>query len=194
MISNAKMDFWIQNDFNVLLLSTYELGRQPFGLASPAAWLREAGVEVQCLDLSVERLKAEAIREAGLVAIHPPMHMGTRLAVPVIEQVRQINPQAHLCCFGLYAPVNAAYLRRLGVDTILGGEFETGLVSLVERLSGSKNGNAPPGNSQPEPLISLARQQFLVPDRSGLPGLASYAHLMTAERRQVRVDNKIVTD
>ena len=23
-----------------LLISTYELGRQPFGLASPAAWLR----------------------------------------------------------------------------------------------------------------------------------------------------------
>ncbi|MCD6031138.1 MAG: hypothetical protein K0S78_3312, partial [Thermomicrobiales bacterium] len=27
---------------NVVLISTYELGRQPFGLASPAAWLREA--------------------------------------------------------------------------------------------------------------------------------------------------------
>ena len=24
----------------VVLISTYELGRQPFGLASPAAWLR----------------------------------------------------------------------------------------------------------------------------------------------------------
>ena len=30
----------------VLLLSTYELGRQPFGLASPAAWLRDAGCDV----------------------------------------------------------------------------------------------------------------------------------------------------
>ena len=28
-----------------LLISTYDLGRQPFGLASPAAWLRRAGVE-----------------------------------------------------------------------------------------------------------------------------------------------------
>src|SRR2546427_3999501 len=27
-------------DLKVLLISTYELGRQPFGLASPAAWLR----------------------------------------------------------------------------------------------------------------------------------------------------------
>ena len=27
----------------VVLLSTYDLGHQPFGLASPAAWLTEAG-------------------------------------------------------------------------------------------------------------------------------------------------------
>ena len=35
----------------VLLISTYELGRQPFGLASPAAWLRAEGDVVFCLDL-----------------------------------------------------------------------------------------------------------------------------------------------
>ena len=40
----------------VLLVSTYELGHQPFGLASPAAWLAEVGAEVSCLDLAVESL------------------------------------------------------------------------------------------------------------------------------------------
>jgi hypothetical protein len=30
-----------------ILISTYELGRQPFGLASPAAWLRDAGVYLE---------------------------------------------------------------------------------------------------------------------------------------------------
>ncbi len=43
---------------NVVLLNTYDLGRQPFGLASPAAWLRRAGVDVQAIDLS----RAEAER------------------------------------------------------------------------------------------------------------------------------------
>ena len=42
---------------NVLLISTYELGHQPFGLASPAAWLEEAGADVYCLDLAVEELE-----------------------------------------------------------------------------------------------------------------------------------------
>jgi radical SAM superfamily enzyme YgiQ (UPF0313 family) len=175
------------HDFNVLLISTYELGRQPFGLASPAAWLREAGAEVRCLDLSVDLLNAEAVRAADLVAIHLPMHMGTRLGVPVIERVQQLNPQAHLCCFGLYAPVNAAYLHSLGVDSILGGEFEAGMVHLAERLSHSPNGKAPAGDFQPEPLISLDRQQFLVPDRSGLPDLSRYAHLITSDGRQLKV-------
>jgi hypothetical protein len=36
---------------NVVLISTYELGRQPFGLASPAAWLRQVGATVTSLDL-----------------------------------------------------------------------------------------------------------------------------------------------
>ncbi len=31
------------NCVKVVLISTYELGRQPFGLASPAAWLRKRG-------------------------------------------------------------------------------------------------------------------------------------------------------
>ena len=175
------------HDFNVLLISTYELGRQPFGLASPAAWLRETGAEVRCLDLSVDLLNAEVVRAADLVALHLPMHMGTRLAVPVIERVKQLNPQAHVCCFGLYAPVNAAYLRSLGVDSILGGEFETGLVQLAERLARSPNGKTPAGNFQPEPLISLDRQQFLVPDRSGLPDLSRYAHMIISDGRQLKV-------
>jgi len=120
---------------NVVLLSTYEMGRQPFGLASPAAWLRAAGARVHCTDLAVEPLHERAVRAADLIAFYVPMHMATRMAVRALEQVRQLNPAAHLCFFGLYAAENAAYLRQLGVGTILGGEFEAGLVRLARRLA-----------------------------------------------------------
>ena len=130
--------------FNILLISTYELGHQPFGLASPAAWLREAGATVRCLDLSLARLDLAAGQSADLVAFYLPMHMATRMAVPLIEQVRRLNPAAHVCCFGLYAPVNALYLREMGVQTILGGEFEQGLVELVEQLKAGDRALAPP--------------------------------------------------
>src|SRR6266404_6539527 len=121
---------------NLVLISTYELGRQPFGLASPAAWLRARGHSIACLDLSREALNEAAIRAAELIAFYVPMHTATRLAAGLITPIRVMNPHAHLCFYGLYAPVNEEYLRGLGVGTILGGEFEEGLASLAGRLSG----------------------------------------------------------
>lgn len=150
-----------------LLISTYDMGRQPFGLASPAAWLRHEGVDVTCLDLSRDRLPAAEVRAADLIAFHLPMHAATRLAVRATEHVQRLNPRAHLCFYGLYAPVNETYLRGLGAGTILGGEFEPGLVALAARLHRQQSG----------PTISLDRLDFLVPDRSGLPNPARYAKL-----------------
>ncbi len=190
---------------NAVLISTYELGRQPFGLASPAAWLRQAGASVTCVDLSREALREEPLRRADLIAFYVPMHTATRLAVEVLPGVRKLNPRAHLCFYGLYAPVNESFLRKLGAETILGGEFEEGLVSLLKclRESGDPTGEEagfpimgqvsptrercrPPAcgrkgsgrrYAQREPVISLARQRFLTPDRQGLPALSRYAHL-----------------
>jgi radical SAM superfamily enzyme YgiQ (UPF0313 family) len=191
---------------NILLISTYELGRQPFGLASPAAWLRARGDEVACLDLSREALDEDAIRAAVLIAFYVPMHTATRLAAGLIAPVREMNPHAHICFYGLYAPVNEEYLRGLGVGTILGGEFEEGLASLAARLDKAREGSpnmsfrgaerrgispalGPPDREIPrsarndnpvqtEPVISLARQKFLVPDRAGMPELAKYARVV----------------
>jgi radical SAM superfamily enzyme YgiQ (UPF0313 family) len=164
------------DSLRVVLISTYELGHQPFGLASPAVWLREAGAQVACLDLAVERLDEAAIAAADLVAFYVPMHTATRLAASFVERVKRINPNAHLCFYGLYAPVNEEYLRGLGAGTILGGEFEAGLVALVERLSANQT-SPTPLPPQLEPTISLTRQRFHVPDRSQLPGLDRYAHV-----------------
>ncbi|MDQ2944404.1 MAG: CUAEP/CCAEP-tail radical SAM protein [Acidobacteriota bacterium] len=150
---------------HVVLLSTYDLGHQPFGLASPAAWLRSHGHETTCTDLSLEPLPEDSVRAADLVAFYLPMHTATRLAVPVIDAVRRLNPQARLCCYGLYAPLNAVYLRELGVSTILGGEFEAELLKLAE------------GQYTSGPDSSLARLQFQVPDRQGLAPLSSYSKL-----------------
>jgi radical SAM superfamily enzyme YgiQ (UPF0313 family) len=160
---------------NIVLISTYELGRQPFGLASPAAWLRKRGHRVVVQDLARQSLDIAVIRDAKLIAIYLPMHTATRLAAQLIPVLRQQNPAAHLCCYGLYAPMNVDYLRALGVSTILGGEFEEALVQLAERLA--ENGNS--RSEQPlQSMISTARLQFEVPDRSGMPAMEKYAHLI----------------
>ena len=157
----------------VVLLSTYELGRQPFGLASAAAWLRRAGAEVRCMDLSRDPLDSVTTAHAHLVAIHVPMHTATRLAVPVIERVRRDNPSARLVAYGLYAPPNEQYLRALGVHVVLGPEAEADLVALVS------------GEDVPAAPFALPRLPFITPDRAGLPALGRYASLRlpSGERR-----------
>ncbi len=170
----------------VVLISTYELGHQPFGLASPAAWLQRSGAEVTCLDLSRQPFQEDAVRAADVVAFYVPMHTATRLAIRLIEPVRLLNAHAHLCFYGLYAPVNEAYLRELGVQTVVGGEFEALLADLVTRLGQQNgNGNGSSANARPaglrNPSIALERLQFIPPDRSQLPPLRQYAHLLMPE-------------
>jgi len=152
----------------VVLISTYDLGRQPFGLASPAAWLRAEGHEVTTADLSREPAPFEAIRHADWIAFHLPMHTATRLAVPQIEAARVLNPRALLCCYGLYAPFNQEMLRGLGVTHVVGGEFERTLADLVAgRLASAE-------------AVNVDRLTFLTPDRSTLPPLARYAGVRRA--------------
>src|SRR5262249_26503682 len=98
-----------------LLISTYEMGRQPFGLASPAAWLRAAGWHVVPIDPAKQRLPEDVVAAAEVVAFHLPMHTATRLAAPVIGRVRRLSPGARVAAYGLYAPLNEAWLRSLGV-------------------------------------------------------------------------------
>ena len=164
-------------DVNIVLISTYELGRQPFGLASPAAWLRKRGHDVVCLDLSRQALDEAALRTAKLIAFYVPMHTATRLALQLVEPLRRLNPAAQFCAYGLYAPLTEKSFRKLGVDALFGGEFEEGLARLANCLD--KAGETTGGTTRPsEKIISLARQRFEVPDRSGLVPLRQYAHLV----------------
>jgi hypothetical protein len=188
---------------SVVLISTYDLGRQPFGLASPAAWLRGAGHDVQCVDLTRTRLPEDAVRAASLVAFYLPMHTATRLALPVMDRVHALNPSTHLCAYGLYAPLNADILRAHGVQTILGPEFESDLTELATTLVSSTTPAGPTFPPPPKaaagapkrsakaarsgmPETALPRIAFITPDRSDLPSLTKYASL------QVGLDRKVV--
>ncbi len=151
----------------VLLISTYDLGRQPFGLASPAAWLRHAGVDVDCVDTSRERLTDQTIAAAEVVAFYLPMHTATRLAGPLIDRVRRVNPAARLAAYGLYAPINEAWLREKGVAHVLGPEGEEELVVLA---------GSDPGDAATQRLES-PYHRGLTPHRAELPPLARYAAL-----------------
>ncbi len=166
---------------HAVLLSTYDLGHQPLGLASPAAWLREAGATVSCQDLSLDRLDEADIRRAGFVAFHVPMHTATRLASEIIPRVRALNPAVHIAAFGLYAPVNEEHLRALGVGTVIGGEYEAALVEVFGDLAAGR------AVAPQDKTIHLDKLAFRLPDRRGLPGLDSYGKLLAVDGGEHRV-------
>ncbi len=148
----------------VLLVSTYDLGRQPTGLARPAARLRQAGADVTCVDVSRDALDDGAIAAADLIAFYLPMHTATRLAAPLIGRARAGNPAARLAAYGLYAPLNSGWLRAQGVEHVLGPDADVELLALL-------HGDVAP------PLLPPRRLEFLQPDRAALPALARYAAL-----------------
>ena len=165
--------------FKVVLINPYELGRQPFALAEPAAWLKREGFAVACLDLSLQKLDAKELAETSLVAIYVGMHTATRIAIQALPRIKRLSPRAHLCVYGLYAPMNEALLRSLGVQTVLGGEFEPGLLSLAQRL---RNGQV--SATQVEPVVNLNKISFVVPERSILPELQRYTRLELPDGRK----------
>ena len=169
----------------VVLINPYELGRQPFGLAQPAAWLQRESFDVHCIDLAVERLDAERLAGAELVAVHLPMHTATRIALEALPRLTQLAPAAHLCAYGLYAPPNAALLAECGFATILGGECEPALVEIATEL---REGKQPPvPGTDRGPRIALSKIDFLPPKRSGLPSLNNYASLILADGTEKRI-------
>jgi len=152
----------------ILLLACYELGHQPLSLAWPTAVLRQTGFRVTAVDLSVSPLPRETAVSVPLVAIAVPMHTALRLGVQAAQQVRALNPQAHICFYGLYAWLNRDYLLDSLADSVLAGEAEDELVALARRVLA---GAAPVSPPQP----TLTRLSLPIPDRSGLPGLDQYA-------------------
>jgi hypothetical protein len=152
----------------VLLVSTYELGRQPVHISSPAAALRAAGHEVAAVDLSVEDLTEDLIDDAEAIALSVPMHTAKRLADEVSVAVRSFRPNLPIAHYGLYAGVGFD----VGgpVDLALEGEYEPGLLAWLATLGRDET-------QEPGVARHTGRSDFLTPDRRGLPALDSYARL-----------------
>jgi len=157
----------------VVLVSPYELGRQPFNLAQPAAWFARAGIQAVCLDLSQQTLDPAVLRNAEYVALYLGMHTATRIAAAALPKIRALAPHARIAAFGLYAPVNAGWLKGLGVDAIFGGESEPDLLAWVQ------SGIAPV-----DTMVRRDKIEFLRPDRQSLPALQRYAKLLLPDGTQ----------
>ena len=152
---------------HVLLISTYELGRQPLHVASPAASIEAAGHDVRAIDLAVEHWDASLIDWADAVAISTPMHTATRLAVDAATRIRRQRPDLPVAPYGLYAAMAADGDGTMAFDRAIVGEYEA---ALVEWLAGTP--------SESTISVHLDRGGFRMPNRSILAPLEEYARLM----------------
>jgi radical SAM superfamily enzyme YgiQ (UPF0313 family) len=160
----------------VLLISCYELGHQPLGLAWPRAFLERAGFAPDSIDVSIEPLDEAKVRRARLAVIAVPMHTALRIGTRVAEQIRRLNAECRIVCQGLYAELNAEHLLGRAADFVLSGESEGALVALAEQL---ERGERPAARHGPW----LERLAFPVPQRERLPALGRYAGLARGGRR-----------
>jgi radical SAM superfamily enzyme YgiQ (UPF0313 family) len=165
----------------IVLISPYDLGRQPFALAEPAAIFGQAGYEVKCLDLSQQKLTSELLAPADVVFIYLSMLTATRIASEAMPRIKQMAPGAKIAVYGWYAPVNEKFLRELGVDAVFGGESEEDMLAYASSISEQGEHHA-----SRESVINLSRINFMVPDRQSLPALDKYAQLvMPDESRRI---------
>jgi radical SAM superfamily enzyme YgiQ (UPF0313 family) len=153
----------------IVLVSLYELGHAPAGVAAAAAALRRAGFQPTCLDLAVEELDLPRLLAAPLVAVSIPMHTALRLGLALAARLG--GRAGRLCFFGLYAPLVEERLRGAGADAVLGPEVDEELPALALAL---EQGAPPP------PRGKLRRLPYAVPARDGLPPPERYARLVTA--------------
>jgi radical SAM superfamily enzyme YgiQ (UPF0313 family) len=170
----------------IIFVSCYELGHQPLGIAQPIGFLEQAGYSPVGLDIAVENFDESTVRRARFVGISVPMHTALRLGVRVAELIRAINPACHICFYGLYASINAEYLLQGLSDTVVGGEYEIPLVSLIEALDKGHAISDVEGVSSRNRVVGPYLKRLYstnstvpkpVPSRSGLPTLDQYARL-----------------
>jgi radical SAM superfamily enzyme YgiQ (UPF0313 family) len=162
----------------VLLLSCYELGRQPLTIAQATAVLRGAGFAPAAIDLSRQRLDDEAVRRAAVVAISVPMHTALRIGVVAAERVRALRSDARVVFFGLYAALNGDTLLARGAHAVIGGECDDPLLRLLEDLESGGDGAVPGVRTATHPASPwIERPRPPVPERDLLPPIDGYARL-----------------
>jgi len=172
----------VRGEGEILLVSTYELGHQPQGIAVPSAFLFRAGFHPATLDLAVEPIDAARVRRARLVAISVPMHTALRLGLDAAAHIRALHPAALLAFHGTYAPLHAPLLVGAGASAVLGGECEDELVALA--MAAERGEDLSRFVQRGGSAASMARLDFPVPRREGLPAPDRYARLREADGRE----------
>lgn len=163
------------NKPRILAISTYELGQQPLVLARIAAILDHENIGYTLLDNSVARYSFDQPTEFTLkdgtvpthILISVPMHTATQLGRKIAQNARELfGAEITIIALGLYAKVALSIgdAFDLGIDSLSPGSLLTAL-GVTERKSAHNHGDKP--------------------NRSSLPTISNYAHLMLKDEKRL---------
>ena len=158
----------------VLLVSTYELGRQPFGLASPAAWLAARGHQVACAGsihrMPVRRGPCSRGRSDRLLLADAHGHAS---GCDRDREVPTAQSGARTCAVtACMRALNESYLRKLGCSDHSGRRVRAGA-----GLAGGAAGAGRSGAAAPEPRNFARPAAVPAAPAALLPPLDHYAQL-----------------
>ena len=163
-------------NLNIVGISLYDLGHQPLSLAAAAAIFKKNSCNFTLVDLSISKLDVDEIISADVILLSVPMHTAARMALSILPKLRELNSNAHISAFGLYAIQLEDALSENLLDSAFAGEFEPNLELLLNKYLYQNNEDL---NSDfwDKPKVDFSRQKFLVPERNKLPLLSEYAKI-----------------
>jgi radical SAM superfamily enzyme YgiQ (UPF0313 family) len=171
----------------VLLVSTYELGHQPLGVAGPAAAIAAAGHDVEVIDASMSAVPDHAADGVDAVIFSVPMHTATELALEIAARFGARGGGTSRPPFafaGLYASVVESHPLLQPGDLLTSGDVVPALLSWLEDLPELNPGQrtAPPVRLVTDigPSSTPAAPSVPLPARHLLPPLERYAGLLPA--------------
>lgn len=153
---------------DILLISCYELGQQPLGVITLAARLTSLNYKPNIADLAISPISSAPIATAKLIGISVPMLTALRLGCLALKTIKKLNPNCHVIFYGLYASLNEAYLKTLGVHQCYGGEFIEPFLAQVNKLQHITTKAKAVNETKPS----------VVYNRHALPPLEQYAKLI----------------
>jgi radical SAM superfamily enzyme YgiQ (UPF0313 family) len=156
---------------------------QPLGIATAAAHLVEADIEIQTIDASLV-VPPMVSPGAKVVAFSVPLFDSLK---PTLESVRDLRTDGYeglIVLYGNYAMLNKESLLGRYADAIILGDWETSLVEIARRASvgASISSIANVACSGATGATTYLRSGHLPPNRAGLPPLTAYRYA-EVERR-----------
>ncbi len=176
----------------VLLVSTYELGHQPLGVAGPAAALRARGYEVEVLDTAVVPVPDDAAADADAVVFSVPMHTATELALEVAGRLEAAGSRPPFAFAGLYAGVLDGHPSLRPGDLLVAGDAVPALLDWLGLLESGEDRSAASVHTLTEigPPLAAAGPP---PARDLLPALDRYARALPPAGTGPRVAASVET-